>query len=232
MKRWLLALALIIVAFLKPTNVRAGDISLEYQVRLEHPETHQANVWMKVTGVSQPTLYLEIYLRSPSFLTNLTVTDGSGNPLPFSLSGGTLTIQTQGSPEAIVDYSVEPSDWFGSDAHRAEKALQGMLRPIVHPLGRALSTLRRSRAGRIAWHIVRWGLIALLALDGLGVLLTAWAVEVNWEPAITSGFPPGSPLSVQALVVGPGGELYAGTWGGGVFRSDDGGGRTGGRFQR
>jgi len=118
MRRLLLAVAIVASDILGPAPAQADSISLEYRVTVDHPETHRAQVWMKTSGLAQSTLYLSLSLRFPSFLTNLTVTDGSGNPLPFSLSGGTLTIQTQGSPEVIVTYEVEPSDWFGSDAHR------------------------------------------------------------------------------------------------------------------
>jgi len=111
-------MALVAGALLGPMPAQADGISLEYRVTVDHPETHRAQVWMKTSGLAQPTLYLSLSLRSPSFLTNLTVTDGSGSPLPFSLSGGTLTVQTQGSPEVIVSYEVEPSSWFGSDANR------------------------------------------------------------------------------------------------------------------
>ncbi len=69
-----------------------------------------------------------------------------------------------------------------------------------------------------------WGLVLLLALDGMGILLTARPVPVEWEPIITTGFPSGSVYPVNVLAVEPDEQsLFAGTGGGGVFRSIDGG---------
>ena len=100
--------------------------------------------------------------------------------------------------------------------------VQGMQR-LTRWLRRSWRGPRRTRAWRPVMRATCWSLVAFLALDGLGVLLTARPVTVDWEPIITSGFPPGPSRSVRTLLVGPGGELYAGMRGGGVFRSDDGG---------
>ena len=84
--------------------------------------------------------------------------------------------------------------------------------------------LRRTRTWRWLRQGLLWALVGLLLLDVVGVLLSVHSVAVEWEPIITTGFPPGPPFSVSALVVGPeGGGLFAGTYGGGAFRSDDGG---------
>lgn len=114
----ILALVLLTGIFLNPPEAHAEGLSLHYRVTVARPETHMAHVWLKASGLNQATFYLSLYLRSPSFLTNLTVTDGLGNPLPFSLNSGTLAVQTQGNSEVIVDYDVEPSNWFGADANR------------------------------------------------------------------------------------------------------------------
>ncbi|MGC8947433.1 MAG: hypothetical protein ACP5N6_14900 [Anaerolineae bacterium] len=118
MRRLLLAIVLVAGILPGPAPARADGIGLRYRVTLDHPEAHRAQVWMKTSSLAQPTLTLSLSLRFPSFLSGLTVTDGQGNPLPFSLYGGTLVIQTQGSPEVLVTHQVEPSDWFGSDAQR------------------------------------------------------------------------------------------------------------------
>ncbi len=106
---------------------------------------------------------------------------------------------------------------------RVLSSLRSWLESAWRLLRKPLARLRRTRAWRLAAQTFRWTLVTLLALDGIGLLLTARSVKVEWEPILTSGFPAGPPLSVSALAMDPAGRLYAGTYIGGIFRSDDGG---------
>ncbi len=93
-----------------------------------------------------------------------------------------------------------------------------------HFLSRVWIGLRRSRA----WMWARRVLIALLLLillaDVVGVLFTMSPTKVEWEGVLTAGLPTGSSRTVMTLAMDPDGRgMYAGTFGGGVFRSADNG---------
>ncbi len=87
---------------------------------------------------------------------------------------------------------------------------------------RAWSRLRHSRA----WPWLQrgmWGSVGLLLLlDLVGVLLTVLPAP-KWEYIPTTGFPQGRSHTVQSLAFdAEGGNLYAGTEEGGVFRKEAG----------
>ena len=123
--RKLIALILIL-SMLGPKSevaqARASDnrdgLRLSYTVTISQPATHLAHVRIEAAEINYSTVSFGLSLREASFLSNLTVLDLAGRTLPFSLTGGSLSIEMEGSTTALINYDIEPSDWFGSDASR------------------------------------------------------------------------------------------------------------------